>query len=115
MNFTYIASDNTAGDAAALGAAGQDVRVSKLIFGTLVDGDIVKLYNKAAAFGHTSGIGSTDPDDIAAQITVPTAGEGKNWDQVLDFGPEGITLDGGAVHTDATALTVLWELASESE
>lgn len=113
MRHTYIASDTTAGDATALGAAGQDVLVKKIIFGTPADGKILNLYNKAVAYGHASGIGSVDSGSIAVKITQPTAGAGKDWVREVDFG-EGIQLDGGAVHTDGSQVTICWEFADDS-
>lgn len=115
---TYIASDNTAGAATALGAAGQDVLVKKIIFGTPGDGKGLILYNKAVAFGHASGIGSVDSANRAVYITQPTAGAGKNWVREVDFATgdsEGLRLDGGAVHTDGSQVSVIWELADQGE
>lgn len=110
MKYTYIASDNSASDATALGAAGVDVVVYKIIFGSPADGKILNLYNKAVAFGSGSGMGSVDTANIAVKITQPTAAAGKDWERIVDFG-EGLELDGGSVHTDGSQVTVVWDLA----
>lgn len=117
MNFTYIASDNTASAATALGAAGQDVLVKKVIFGLPADGKGLVIYNKAVAFGHASGIGSVDSANRAAFISQPTAAAGKDWVREVDFtglGNPGLQVDGGAVHTDASQVTIVWELADQA-
>lgn len=115
MQHTYVASDNTAGDAQVLGdRAGVDVYVKKVLFGTLADGKITKLYNKRVAYGHASGIGSTDSGSVAFKITQPTAAAGKDWVREVDFtsvGSPGLRLDGGSFHTDASDVTVIWEYA----
>lgn len=116
MNYTYIASDNTASDADSFGASGQDVYVKKIIFGTPGDGEGVKIYNKATAFGHASGLGSTDSSDVAFYFTQPTAATGKPYVTEIDFtgvGSPGLQVDGGAVHTDSSQVTVIWEEVDE--
>jgi len=117
MQFTYLASDNSAGAAQVLGVADQDIFVKKVIFGIPADGKILKLYNKRVAYGHASGMGSTDSDSVAIKITQPTAAAGKDWMREVDFalgGSEGLRLDGGSFHTDASDVTVLWEVADRS-
>lgn len=113
MRYTYIASDTTAGNATTLGAADEDVYVHKVIFGTPADGKVLILYNKTTAYGSPSGIGSVDSNSIAAKITQPTAAAGKQYvNEVNFFKP--LQLNGGAVHTDGSQVTIVWELASES-
>lgn len=107
--YTYIVSDTSAGDSTAIGAANQDVRVYKIIFGNPGDAHILNLYNKAVAFGHASGMGSVDTGNIAVQITQPTTAAGRDWVREVDFGPEGLVLDGGSVHTNGNDITVLWD------
>ena len=117
MEKTYVSSDNTASDSEALGTAGRDVYVKKVVFGTLADDVVVKLYNKAVAFGHDSGIGSTDSANVAAYIAQPTGAAGKSWTREVDFtgeGNPGLQLDGGSFHTDADNVTVIWEYADEA-
>ena len=118
MRFTYVASDNTAGDAQVLGDSGRDIYVKKVIFGTLTDAKIVKFYNKRVATGHASGIGSTDSSDVAAYIVQSTAAAGKEWTRGIDFtvGGEraGLQLDGGSFHTDMSNVTVIWEYTDEA-
>ena len=118
MRVTYIASDTTAGDAQTLGAAGQDILVKKIIFGLPSDGAITIIYNKSSAYGSASGIGSVASDNIAAKITQPTAAAGKDWVREIDFttgDSQGLQLDGGAVHTNSSQVTVLWEVADQTE
>lgn len=105
MKSTYIPADNTATNGVALGAAGQDVRVYKVIIGLPVDGKYVALFNSAVAVGGATA-------NLAAKITQPTAAAGKDWVRVVDFGPEGLVLDGGNVQiNDTMQVTVLWDLA----
>lgn len=115
MRHTFVASDNSTGDAQVLGADNdQDILVKKVIFGTQADGKIVRFYDKRVAPGHASGIGSVSSDALAAHIAQPTAAAGKNYDRVVDFtGPDcaGLPLNGGSFHTDASNVTVLWEVA----
>ena len=115
MQATYIASDNSTGDAQVLAdSAGRDVLVKKIIFGLAADGKIVNIYNKRVAPGHASGIGSVSSDALAAKITQPTAAAGKDWLREVDFtsgGKGGLQLDGGSIHTDASQVTVIWEYA----
>ena len=111
MLFTYIASDNTGTNGTALGAAGQDVRVYKVIVGLPVDGKYVAIFNSAVAVG-----GATT--NLAAKITQPTAAAGKDWVREIDFttgDSQGLQLDGGAVHTNSSQVTVLWEVADQTE
>lgn len=108
MRATYIASDNTATNGIALGAADEDVRIFKLIFGIGVDGKYATIYNISNPVAGATG-------NIVAKITQPTAAAGKNYFQVVDFGPDGLALQsGGNVVTDASQVTVLWDLADES-
>lgn len=115
---TYIASDNSAGNAQTLGAADQDVLVKKVIFGTPADGKVTVLYNKTNAYGSASGMGSVDSANRAVVITQPTAAAGKDWVREVDFATgdsEGLRLNGGAVHTDASQVSVIWEVADQGE
>ena len=117
MRYTYVASDTTAATAPTLGAVGQDVYVKKVIFGTLADGKILILYDKSVVIGQASGIGSADTTNVALKFTQSTAAAGKQWDRVVDFTSDdcpGLQLDGGAVHTDASSVTVIWEPVDEA-
>lgn len=100
----YIAADNTSTNGVSLAAAGTDVRVYKVIVGLPVDGKYVALFNSAVAVG-----GSTA--NLAAKITQPTAAAGKEWVREVDFGPEGLQLDGGNVQiNDTMQVTVIYDL-----
>jgi len=117
MRYTYVNADNSAGDAQALGAAGQDVFVKKVIFGTGADGKVTHFYNKVTATGHASGMASVSTDSLACKIVQPTAAAGKDWVREVDFtsnGSGGLQLDGGSFHTDAATVTVIWEPVDES-
>ena len=102
MRYTYIPSSNTATNGVSLGAVGQDVRIYKIIIGLPVDGKYVAIFNSAIAVG-----GATD--NLAAKITQPTAAAGKDWVREVDFGPDGLEVDGGNVQIDDTMqVTVVW-------
>lgn len=109
MFTTYIASDNTATNGVALGAAGQDVRVYKVIFGSPADGKVTTFYNITNPVNGAS-------TNIAAKITQPTAAAGKQYVNSQDFGPYGLPLtDGGNVITDGSQITVVWGIADNSQ
>jgi len=102
LHATYVPSSNTATNGVALGAAGQDVLVKKVIFGLPVDGAYCALFNSAVAVGGATA-------NLAAKIVQPTAAAGKEWVREVDFG-DGLVLDGGNVQTDNTMnITVLWD------
>lgn len=114
MNVTYVASDNSAGDAQVLGEAGQDIYVWQVIFGNPGDGKVTNFYNKRVAPGHASGMGSVSVTDCVLQHTQPTAAAGKDWERGLVF-HKPLQLDGGSFHTDASDVTVIWEPKDEAE
>lgn len=106
MNHTYIntASSNTVG---ALGAQGQDVRIFRLLIGNPQDGTTVTVFNTATAY-------AAQTDNIAFKLTQPTAAAGKDWVREVDFGPEGLPVDGGNVIISAQdQVTVVWDLAPQ--
>lgn len=115
MNYTYVASDNSAGDGQVLGAAGQDIYVYKVIFGNPADGKITNFYNARVAPGHASGMGSVSTTNLALQHTQPTAAAGKDWTRELNFVGSPLQLDGGSFHTDANDVTVIWEPKDQAE
>lgn len=97
----YVAAATTNGT--ALGEAGQDVLVKKLIIGNPVDAGTVSFYNSAVSVGAATG-------NIAAKITQPTAAAGKDWVRVVDFG-DGLALDGGSVQmVEDQNITVIFEV-----
>lgn len=110
MFATYVASSNTATNGTALGAAGQDIRVYRLLVGAPTDGTTVTLYNITNPIGGAS-------TNIAYKLTQPTAGAGKDWVRVVDFGQYGLPLsDGGNVVIDGTNnVTVVWAVADNSQ
>lgn len=109
MRVTYVASDNSAGDAQVLGDAGQDIYVRKIVFGNPADGKITNFYNKRVAPGHVSGMASVSTTDAVLQHTQPTAAAGKDWTREINFTDAPLQLDGGSFHTDASDVTVIWE------
>ena len=115
MRVTYVASDNSAGDAQVLGDAGVDIYVRKVIFGNPADGKVTNFYNKRVAPGHASGMGSVSTTDCVLQHTQPTAAAGKDWTRELDFSNAPLQLDGGSFHTDASDVTVIWEPVDEAK
>ncbi len=110
MFATYQAASNTATNGTALGAAGQDIRVWKLLVGAPTDASTVTLYNITNPIGGAS-------TNIAYKLTQPTAGAGKDWVREVDFGPYGLPLtDGGNVVIDGTNnVTVVWGIADNSQ
>lgn len=100
--YTYVASDNTSSNGTALGDDNQDIAIYQIIIGNPADGKYVEIYNKInPVAGATS--------DVVMKLTVPTAAEGKNYQQVYDFGEQGVQIgEGGNVVTDATDVTVVW-------
>jgi hypothetical protein len=105
MQHTYVAAANSTGDAQTLGEAGEDVRVFKVFIGTPIDGGSVTIFNKRVAY-------TADTGNIAFKLTEPTAAAGKDWVRVVDFGEEGLPLDGGSFHLDQSMqVTVLWDKA----
>lgn len=118
MRYTYVASDNSTGDAQVLGAAGQDVYIKKIFFGAATGGKITHFYNKRVATGHASGMGSVSTDELAWYFVQPTFAAGLDQVNVFDFtavGCPGLQLDGGSFHTDDDKVTVIWEPVDEAE
>lgn len=116
MRVTYVASDNSTGDAQVLGDAGRDIYVKKVLFGTPSDGKITHFYNKRVAPGHASGMGSVSTDELKLKITQATHAAGAEWVREVDFtgvGNPGLPLDGGSFHTDASDVSVIWEYKDE--
>ena len=107
MRFTYAAAANNTTNGVALGASGQDIKVTKIIIGVPIANGNITLYNKAEAFG-------SDTENIAFKYTLPatlTASYEYKLDRVIDFG-EGLQLDGGNLNVDqAMQVTVCWKLA----
>lgn len=114
MRYTYVASDNSAGDAQVLGSAGQDIFVRKVVFGAPADGKITHFYNSRVATGHASGIGSVATTNMALKHTQATHAAGTDFERFLDFGDAPLQLDGGSFHTDASDVTVIWEPVDEA-
>ena len=110
MFATYVASSNSATNGTALGSAGQDVRVFKLLVGLPTDASTVTLYTISNPVGGAS-------TNIAYKLTQPTAGAGKDWVRSVDFGQYGLPLgDGGNVVIDGTNnVTVVWGYADNSQ
>ena len=115
MRVTYVASDNSAGDAQVLGDSGRDIYVRKIIVGNPTDAGVTNFYNKRVAPGHASGMGSVSVTDCVLQITQPTAGAGKNWVREVDFSLAPLELDGGSFHTNENDITVIWEYKDEAK
>ena len=115
MQVTYVASDNSAGDAQVLGDSGRDIYVRKVVFGNPADGKVTNLYNKRVAPGHASGMGSVSTTDVVLQLTQPTAAAGKDWVRELNFVDAPLQLDGGSFHTDGSDVTVIWEYKDEAK
>lgn len=110
MIATYQAADNTATNGTALSAAGNDVRVFKLLIGLPTDGSYVALFNGINPIVSSS-------TDIAYKLTQPTAAAGKDWVREIDFGVNGLPLTGGGNLTinGTNNVTVIWDLADNSQ
>lgn len=108
MRATYIASSNSATNGTALGAAGDDVRVYRLLVGLPTDSSTVVIYDISNPVGGAS-------TNIAYKLTQPSAAAGKDWVRSVDFGPEGLPLgSGGNVVIDGTNnVTVIWDLTDD--
>lgn len=108
MQVTFQAGSNTSTNGTAIGSAGQEVVVKKLIIGTPVSaGNIVLSQITNPVNGAST--------NIAAKITLPTFST-TNINPgvyILDFGPEGLPLNqGGNVTIDQTMnVSVVWDLA----
>lgn len=114
MRHTYIASDNSAGDAQVLGAAGQDVYIRKICFGAPTAGTITHIYNARVAPGHASGMASVSATNLAWYLLQPTAAAGNNIIYEYDFGDAPLQVDGGSVHTNDDKVTIIWEPVDEA-
>lgn len=103
MNYTYIASSNTATNGVALGVDNQDITVWKILVGLPVDGGAVTVFDKVNPVNAAS-------TNIAFKLTQPTAAAGKDWVREVNFGKKGLQLgEGGNVIIDQTMqVTVLW-------
>lgn len=112
MRYTYIASDNSAGDAQTLGAAGEDIFVWGIHFGAPTAGTITHFYNKRVAGGHASGMGSVSTDSLAWYLVQPTAAAGNNLVYDVWF-EHPLQLDGGSCHTNDDKVTIIWETVDE--
>lgn len=110
MIATYQAADNTATNGTALGVAGQDIRVYKLLVGLPTDGSTIRLYNISNPVVASS-------TDIAFKLTQPSHAAGSDWVREVDFGEYGLPLTGGGnVAIDGTNnVTVIWAIADNSQ
>lgn len=115
MRYTYIASDNSTGDAQTLGEAGQDIFIYKICFGAATGGKITHVYNKKVAGGHASGMGSVSTDSLAFYFVQPTFAAGSDQVNMIDFGNTPLQLDGGSVHTNDDKVTIIWETVDEAK
>lgn len=111
MRVTYQAGTNTATNGTALGNAGEDVRVFKLIVGAPVSAGNIYLTTI------TNPVGSS-PSNIAMRVTFPSFSTTNVNPGVyeLDFGRFGLPLnDGGSLVIDQTMnVSVLWDIADNS-
>jgi len=107
MRSTFVGASNEATNGVALGVAGQDITVFKVIIGNPIAAKVVRLYNSAVAFQDQS-------ENVAVEITQPTFGAGNDAVREVDFGPNGLRLDGGNVQIDDNMdVTVLWEVTEQ--
>jgi len=123
-NFTYVASDNSAGDSTNLETrdevagvgANRDVYVKKVIFGAPSDGARTMLHDAPSQPGHASGMGSVLVPEVAWNFTQPTHAAGLDQIFEVDFTSancKGLRLNGGSIHTDDDRVTVVWAPAED--
>mgnify|MGYP003395350219 CR=1 FL=1 len=110
MIATYIAGDNTATNGTALGVAGQDIRIYRILVGLPTDTATVTVYDISNPVN-----GATT--NIAFKLTEPTAASGKDWVREVNFGEYGLPITGGGnVIIGATNnVTVIWAVADNSQ
>ena len=119
-HFTYVASDNSAGDSTNLEArdeaagagAGRDVYVKKVIFGVPANSERTMLHDARTQPGNAAGMGSVAVGEVAWNFTQPVAAAGLDLAKEIVFsGPNclGLRLNGGSVHTNSARVTVIWE------
>lgn len=119
MNFTYINASNATTDSTNLvgrdeasgAGANRDILVFRIIFGTPEDGKITILHDAVTQPGHASGMSSVGVTEAAFKHTQATHAAGTDFDRVVDFGEPGLPLNGGSIHTDASNVTVIWDVA----
>ena len=124
--FTYVATDNSAGDSANLverdeadpGAGGttRDVYVKKVIFGVPANSERTMLHDAYTQPGHASGMGSVLTAEVAWNFTQPVAAAGLDLAKEIDFSSKdgkGLRLSGGSIHTNSARVTVIWEEAED--
>lgn len=122
--FTYVASDNSAGDSTNLETrdevagtgAGRDIYVKKVIFGVPANGERTMLHDAPTQPGHASGMGSVATAEVAWNFTQPTAGAGLDLAKEIDFTSpncKGLRLNGGSIHTNSARVTVIWAPAED--
>lgn len=110
LRHKYMGSANNTSNGQALGEASQDVRLFRLVIGQPVASANITVYNKAVAF-------NGDTANIAAKYTLPatlTTSYQFPYERVIDFGPEGLPLDGGNIQIDqALQLTAIFGVEGE--
>ena len=124
--FTYVATDNSAGDSANLvgrdeadpgaGGTARDIYVKKVIFGVPANSEITVLHDAYTQPGHASGMGSIAVGEAAWNFTQPVAAAGLDLKFEVDFTSsncKGLRLNGGSVHTNSARVTVIWEPVDE--
>lgn len=109
MYTLYQAGSNTTTNGTALGAAGQDIRIYRLVIGAPVASGNIYLYNITNPVnGATTNIAAK----ITLPATLPTTGAVTSGN-VIDFGPTGLPVtDGGNIIMDQTMqVSVIWNIA----
>lgn len=107
MQYTYIASDNTAAVATTagtpLGADNEEVVIYGIYWGLPSDAHYIKIYDKVNVVLNAT-------TNLAAFITQPSHAAGLETIRYIDFGPKGLHLgEGGNVVTNGNQITVIWE------
>lgn len=114
MYALFQAGTNTATNGTAIGSAGQDIRVYRLVIGTPVANGQIWLYNITNPLN-----GSTA--NIATKLTLPSSLATGQTPLTIDFGSAGLKAglpitDGGNLIMDQTMnVTVIWGIADNSQ
>ena len=112
MRVTFQAGVNNTTNGTALGAAGEDVVVHKVIIGLPVASADLRLYTSTNPVNESA-------TDLAWFMTLPATLGGSSqsypFETVIDFGPQGLPLrDGGNFQQDQICnTTIIWGLKGE--
>lgn len=112
MFLTFQAGTTASTNGVSLAAAGQDIRVYKVLVGLPVANGVIALYDSAVAVQGAS-------TNIGWKHTMPAsfgAGTDSGLLRQFDFGKTGLPLNGGNLQIDQTMnVTVIWDYAPSGQ